>query len=550
MVAAVVLSPGPAVSQPAAPAPNATSRFLIFLRSTQIGSEESTVVRTPLGWTISGSAQVGPPLDVATRRLEVKYDAEWKPLELTLDAMIRNLASTVHTVVTGESARSEFSALGGPGEKTDQIAADAVLLPNPFFSPYEAFSARLRTAPQGSTLHIYAAPQGSVSATVGASSAEKIQTNTRLIDIRRTKVQVLQPAGPALDIEIWGDETGRLLRLSVPAQALDVVREDIASVSARRVAFTRAGDELVRVPANGFSLAGTLSKPAGSTTSAPVRQPAVILIGGSGPTDRDETVFGIPVFGQLANALADHGFLVMRYDKRGVGQSGGRPEAATLTDYAEDLRAVVKFMADRKDVDQKRLAVLGHSEGGSVAMIAASRDNRIKALALVATIGVTGADVNIAQVTHALSRSQRSEEDKRATLDLQRQIQTAVLTGKGWDTIPPALRKQADIPWFNSFLSFDPAKPMADIRQPILIVQPLLDVQVEPSNADRLEQLAKSRKRTSPVAVVKIPDVNHLLVPATTGEVDEYGSLTDTQVSPVVSSTVAEWLKATFQTVK
>ena len=78
-----------------------------------------------------------------------------------------------------------------------------------------------------------------------------------------------------------------------------------------------------------------------------------MLVGGSGPLDRDETVAGIPIFGQLAGALADAGFTVLRYDKRGIGQSGGRVEAAGLTDYAEDLRAAVKFMAARKDVDSE-----------------------------------------------------------------------------------------------------------------------------------------------------------------------------------------------------
>lgn len=538
----LVLLPAAALAQPAAP-----SRFLIFLRSAQIGTEDATVVRNAEGWTITGSGRVGPPLDLAVRRLEVKYDADWKPLSLSLDATAREQPTTLQTTVSGVTARSQFAAGGAPGEKTDTIAADAILLPNPFFAPYEALAARLASAPAGTTLQIYAAPQGVMPATVGEATQERIQTAARLIVVRRTKLRFAPPAGQPLDLEIWGDESGRLLRISVPAQQLDVVREDIAAVSARRVTITRAGDESVRVAANGFSLAATLSHPTGTT---PARLPAVILVGGSGPTDRDETAFGIPIFGQLANALADGGFLVLRYDKRGVGQSGGRPESATLADYAEDLRAAVKFMTDRKDVDPKRLAVLGHSEGGAVAMLAASRDNRIRALVLVAAMGVTGAELNLAQVSHALSRSNRSDADKQTTLDLQKRIQTAVMSGQGWDTIPPALRKQADVPWFNSFLAFDPAKPMTDIRQPIFIIQGELDTQVAPHNADRLGELARSRKRQSPVDVVKVPGVNHLLVPATTGEVDEYGTLTDKSVSPALSSAVTDWLKKTFQAVK
>lgn len=476
------------------------------------------------------------------------YDADWKPRELRLDAVQGTQPITLHTVVTGTSARNEFTNQVAPGDRTDEIAPDSLLIPNPFFVAYEALSARLKTAPAGTRIPLYTAPLGGVSAVVGESASERIQTLKRTIEVRRTRVRLEPPNanGQSLDIEVWGDEDGRLLRLSVPAQTLEVVRDDIASVSTRRVAVSRSGDEPVRVPANGFSLAGTLSKP----SPASGKLPAVILVGGSGPTDRDETVSGIPILGQLAGSLADRGVLVLRYDKRGVGQSGGRPESATLTDYAEDLRAAVRFMTARKDVDPKRLTVLGHSEGGSVAMLAAARENKIKALALVATIGVTGAELNLAQVSHALSRSTRPEVEKQATLDLQKRIQAAVITGQGWDGIPPQLRRQADVPWFNSFLTFDPAKPMADIRQPMLIIQGELDTQVAPANADRLELLAKGRKRQSAVQVVKVPGVNHLLVNAKTGEVDEYATLPDRTISPTISAAVTDWLTKTFQAAK
>src|SRR5207249_1775364 len=132
------------------------------------------------------------------------------------------------------------------------------------------------------------------------------------------------------------------------------------------------------------------SKPAKAEA---MRRPAVLLVGGSGPTDRDELTFGIPIFGQLADAIADAGFIVLRYDKRGVGMSGGRDEAATLADYADDVRAAIKLLSERKDVDPRRIAVVGHSEGGIVAMLAAAKDKRIAALALVATPGMTGAEL-------------------------------------------------------------------------------------------------------------------------------------------------------------
>ena len=318
----------------------------------------------------------------------------------------------------------------------------------------------------------------------------------------------------------------------------------MSAVSTRRVAMTRANDENVRIDANGFSLAGTLSKPANA--AGPL--PAVILVSGSGPTDRDETVAGIPIFGQLAHALAEAGFAVLRYDKRGVGQSGGRVESAALIDYADDVRAAVRTLADRKDIDRRRIALVGHSEGGSLSLITASKEKRVAAVALLATIGTTGADLNMYQVTHALERSNRPADERQQTLQLQQQIQQAVITGKGWDTlkVPEAVRRQADTPYFQSFLTFDPARVIKDVDQPLLVVQGTLDTQVPPDNADKLAALANARKKAPKTDVVKIVGINHLLVPATSGEVDEYTRLGNVQVSPQVTDAVATWLKKTL----
>ncbi|PWT86574.1 MAG: hypothetical protein C5B57_00835 [Blastocatellia bacterium] len=519
------------------------STFLVFLRAAPVGSELIAVSRDADGWTIKSSGQMSPPLDLVTKSLEVRYDPEWKPRELKLDAIVRGQPFGLQITVAGSTATTHVESPPQPSDRTDSIDPSAVLLPNPFFGAYEAVAARLKTAAPGSTIPVYQGGPMPITIRVGESEVERIQTVTRLVVTRRTHVTFGGIGATDFEGDIWGDENGRLLRVSIPAQAIEFVRDDIAAVSTRRVVISRPGDEQLRMPANGFTLAGTLSKPDGVGGK---RLPAAVLIGGSGPTDRDETVAGIPVLGQLAGGLADAGFLVVRYDKRGIGQSGGRIETAGLAEFAEDLRAAVKVVASRKDVDPERIIAIGHSEGGAVTLLAAAKDRRIAGVVLLATNGVTGSELVLAQQQHLLDRSNLSESDKLAKIDLQKRIHDAVITGKGWEALPADIRRQVDTAEFQSVLTFDPAKVLPHVRQPLLIVHGMLDTQVDPSNADRLEALASARKRPAAVEVARIPGLNHLLVPATTGEVSEYTSLTEKQISPQVPSTITAWFQKTF----
>ena len=394
---------------PVQAAPSTTESFTVFIRSVPVGSEQIAVARSADGWVITSSGRIGAPLDIVTRRLQVRYDAEWKPIELRVDATIKGQPLSLHTTVNGVTATTDIVTADRPSQKTDTIAADAILLPSPFFGPYAALAARLQAAAEGSTVGAYAVPQTSFTIRVGESSSEQIQAARELIEARRTHVTFETPGVP-IDADIWVDTAGRLLKMSVPAQALDFVREDLASVAARRVIISRPNDELVRIAANGFSLAGTISKPE-DASSRPL--PAVVLLGGSGPTDRDETLFGIPILGQLAGALANAGFLVLRFDKRGVGQSGGRLDAASIADFAEDARTAVRYVADRKDVDPRRIALVGHSEGGVVALLVAASEKRVAAVGLLATNGIAGADLVLAQQRHALDRTKLSDAERK-----------------------------------------------------------------------------------------------------------------------------------------
>ncbi|MGQ0733403.1 MAG: alpha/beta hydrolase family protein [Acidobacteriota bacterium] len=523
-----------------APAPTgATLPYMVFLRSRPIGQETVTISRQSDGWKLRGTNRLGPPLDVTTRVAEIDYDPAWRPTRMLLDGIVRGQEMSIKTAFAEGQASSEISIAGTTNSKVDAVAADTVVLPNAFLGSYAALARQLVGETSGKTFHAYIAPQGEVPMRVDGVFEERIETPCTTIEARRFALVVTNPP-PAgdLHLNVWIDAGGALLRFSVPAQMLEVAREDIASAAARTTAFSVPGDETVRIPAAGFGLAGSLAKPANATG----RLPALILVGGSGPTDRDGLVAGIPILGQLAAHLVEAGFLVVRYDKRGVGQSGGRIETATLNDYADDVRAVFKWLESRRDVDKRRIGVVGHSEGAWVAMQVARREKRVAALALLAGSSVTGGELILEQQGHLLARIQAPNADRQAKVALQKRINDAALTGAGWDGIPDELRRAADTPWFQSFLAFDPARVMRDVRQPVLIVQGALDTQVPPHHADRLADYARERRRRVAVEVVHVPGVNHLFVPAKTGEVDEYAVLPEKQVSPATSSAIALWM--------
>jgi uncharacterized protein len=543
MVALLALA-GAAQPPPQSAAEPAAGRagFTIFVHGAQIGREDVDLSRTPGGWTISATNRLSPPVDLTTNRFEMRYGPDWQPIELKLDATLRGAPIGLVTSFGVTTAISEITQSGQTTQKTDEIAAKTIVLPNNHFGAYEALAARLGSAKTGDELRVYIAPQAEIPVRIGDISAESIRTPDQVVAVRRFQLAFQNPKG-ALEATIWVDDRSRLARFEIPSVSLQVVREELASVAARRETTSHPGDVLASIPAAGFTLAATVTRPPGPAVAARLKLPAVILVGGSGPTDRDQVVAGIPIFGQLAGVLADAGFIVTRYDKRGVGQSGGRLESATLADFAEDVRAVVKYLSKREDVDRRRLVVIGHSEGGAVAMIAASREKAITAVGLLATPGTTGAELILEQQRHVLERLKTPDADKQAKVELQKKIQQAVLTGTGWEGVPEDLRKQAETQWFQSVLAFDPAKVMPNVRQPLIVIQGSLDTQVPPHHATRLGELANARKKAPKTDVVVIEGVNHLLVPATTGEVDEYSQLQDRKVSPKVVEKIVDWLK-------
>jgi pimeloyl-ACP methyl ester carboxylesterase len=544
VLAAVALCGTLAAATPTAQAPTSPETgqadFLVFLGGNQVGQEQVNLARTGGNWIITATGQLSAPIDLVINRFEAKYASDWQPLELTIEATQGGQALGLHTSFGLTTAVNEITQGGTTNSKTDQISARSIILPNNFFAAYEAMAARLAGAKPGLELPVYVAPQTEIMVVVKTVTEEQVKSPNGSLTLRRHELIFQNPAGP-LTATVVTDARQRLARVEIAAAGLSVVRSDLAAVSSRPQTSRNPTDADVRIPALGFSLAGTVTTP--PQVAGRLRHPAIVLVAGSGRVDREANVAGIPIFTQLAGALAERGFVVLRYDKRAVGQSGGRDERATMDDYAGDLIAAVKWLRQRKDVDRDRIAVAGHSEGGAVAMIAAAKEDDIKSLVLIAAPGTGGADLVLEQQRHGLDLLKASDAERDAKIDLQERIQTAVLSGVGWEGIPPEYRKVADTQWFRSFLQYDPAEVMEDVKQPILIVQGDLDKQVFPHHADKLAELARARDRKAAVEVVHLPGVNHLLVPAATGEVSEYGTLKSKTIAPEIADRIAAFVR-------
>src|SRR5204863_2370801 len=159
-LAALTAQPRTSASQqlPIAPPLRETGAFTFttFLRGMPIGTEQVALTRTAEGWTIAASGRLGAPLDVLARRIQVRYTADWRPIELTFDGTVRGQAQAIRTSVQATTATSAITSGAQTSEKSDTIDASALLiLPNSFFGPYEALAARVRSAAPGTEIPVY-----------------------------------------------------------------------------------------------------------------------------------------------------------------------------------------------------------------------------------------------------------------------------------------------------------------------------------------------------------------------------------------------------------
>jgi pimeloyl-ACP methyl ester carboxylesterase len=543
--ALIFLVATPAWAQQAQAPATRTTGFSIFLQGSPIGHEDVATRDDANGLVISAQARRSPPAVAASGTVEVRYRPDGEPESSSLESTTEGVTFSLRTRFADNTAISEGRQGDKPITKTDPVSPRTLVLPTGYFGPHVALGRRLATLDTGGEVKAYLPPYGEVPVKITATASSRIQTGTTTLDVRSYDLTFANPNGPLVMI-LAVDSSGALVSIRIPSQSLDVVRDDVSTATTRTLTHSNPGDEPVTIPAAGFNLGATLTRPASGTG----RLPAVILVPGSGVGDRDGVVSGVPTLGQLAGVIADAGFIAVRFDKRGYGQSGGRAESATLNDFAEDAISVMKWLSARRDVDNKRIAIMGHSEGAWVALLAAAREKRLAAVVAIAAPSVTGSELVLEQQRLVLDRLNAEPADRQAKVELQTRINAAVVSGRGWEGIPEDVKRQADTPWFQSLLTFDPARVLKDVRQPTLFVHGELDMQVPVSHVERISDLARKQSKSKSVAVVTVRGANHLLVPAVTGAVEEYATLPDRNVSKEATAAISDWLTRTFAAVR
>ena len=299
--------------------------------------------------------------------------------------------------------------------------------------------------------------------------------------------------------------------------------------------------EEVTISAKGYTLAGTLLLP----KNRKGKVPAVLTITGSGQQTRDEPVPfpGLEKYGlmrQVAENLAGRGIAVLRVDDRGVGNSRGAETLGSVTtsSFADDVRAEVAWLRTRSEIDPKRIALAGHSEGGIIAPMVAATDPQIAGIALLAGSGKRGDEISREQLADVLERNKTlTAEQKNAERARQEEMISAVQSGGDLSKYPAQVR----LPWVKEFWTYDPLATIRKVKQPILIMQGGIDRQISAVQADLIEKAAREGGNQNVTKQV-FPNLNHLFLPAKTGAIEEYAKLETSSVGDDVLKTLGDWL--------
>ena len=300
------------------------------------------------------------------------------------------------------------------------------------------------------------------------------------------------------------------------------------------------------------TLAATLTIPEGKGPFL-----AVLLITGSGPQDRDESLMGHKPFLVLSDYLTRHGIAVLRADDRGTGKSSGNFATATTADFATDAEAGVAYLKTRSEVDPHKIGLIGHSEGGVVAPMVAARNKDVSFIVLMAGTGVPGDQVleaqgkaiDVASGKDANEAALNATKEKQMLQLVENEKDPAVLESKLKQRMSGAIPdaqigmaiEKITSPWMRYFLTYDPATALRKVTCPVLAINGSLDKQVLPDQNLPAIRKALEQSGNKHIEIDELAGLNHLFQTAKTGAPSEYAEIEET-IAPAALEKVSSWI--------
>ena len=316
----------------------------------------------------------------------------------------------------------------------------------------------------------------------------------------------------------------------------------------------------------GIILAGTLTLPKNEGVF-----PVVILISGSGPQNRDEELLGHKPFLVLSDHLTKNGIAVLRYDDRGTALSKGDFKTATSADFATDVESAITYLKTRKEINKKKIGLMGHSEGGLIAPMVASKSKDVAFIVMLAGTGIQGDQILLLQQRLIGKASGVSDEDlqkneltnrkafdivnksnsiEQLNIDLTNFIKQSLLDNKNAekpkgmseDDFVKLQVKQIANPWMQYFIKYNPAPTLEKVKCPVLAINGGKDLQVP--TKENLEAIKKALAKggNKKVTTKEFPNLNHLFQECKTGSPDEYATIEQT-FSPIALTEILKWIQ-------
>lgn len=311
-----------------------------------------------------------------------------------------------------------------------------------------------------------------------------------------------------------------------------------------------------------ITLAGTLTLPSKNGTF-----PVAILISGSGPQDRDETFMGHKPFLVLADHLTKQGIGVLRFDDRGQGESTGDFGSATTEDFSKDVLSAIAYLKTRNNIDKKYIGLIGHSEGGIIAPLAANQTKDVSFMVLLASTGISGTELSVMQSKTlrefpvkdeeayeentrkaiAIVTSNKSESEIKAELtahynDFLRPILSGLnVPEKNINTFITSQVNTSIKPWSRYFLQYNPADEIEKLQIPVLSLNGSKDTQVNAQINQNGIREALIKGGNKDYKILELENLNHFFQECETGKMDEYRKIEQT-FSPIALKEVSSWV--------